>query len=293
MAGLNLVSTNCSTYGNGGKLTTDAFGNVICAADQGGSGSTVGGADTQVQFNSGGSFAGSASFTFSSSTGKLTVPNASTTDLSVSGNSILGSATSTSLFSTIADFTTAIANTFNASVANIVGFTATNATTTSLYITGTKGALLKTDANGQVAAAVAGIDYQAPITTGNLTVGSKSFCLRRYGCRHRLGGFDNSRLQCRRRCHERHECHRLDRRERSHPRLDRNAWRRERRHGHRLTDSRRNPARHYAGTGYQQLATSSLGLLTTNVTEGSNLYFTNARAQALSPSPVRSPTQAA
>ena len=31
---------------------------------------------------------------------------------------------------------------------------------------------MKTDANGQVAAAVAGTDYQAPITTGNLTVGS-------------------------------------------------------------------------------------------------------------------------
>ncbi|MFZ1075016.1 MAG: helix-turn-helix domain-containing protein, partial [Minisyncoccia bacterium] len=36
----------------------------------------------------------------------------------------------------------------------------------------------------------------------------------------------------------------------------------------------------YAGGGYQQLATSSLGLLTTNVAEGTNLYFTNARAIA-------------
>ncbi|MEK7627918.1 MAG: hypothetical protein AAB421_00660 [Patescibacteria group bacterium] len=35
----------------------------------------------------------------------------------------------------------------------------------------------------------------------------------------------------------------------------------------------------YAGTGWQQLATSSLGLLTTNVAEGSNQYFTNARVQ--------------
>jgi trimeric autotransporter adhesin len=35
----------------------------------------------------------------------------------------------------------------------------------------------------------------------------------------------------------------------------------------------------YAGGSWQQLATSSLGLLTTNVAEGSNLYFTNARAQ--------------
>jgi hypothetical protein len=36
----------------------------------------------------------------------------------------------------------------------------------------------------------------------------------------------------------------------------------------------------YAGNGWQQIATSSLGLLSTNVAEGSNLYFTNARADA-------------
>ncbi len=36
----------------------------------------------------------------------------------------------------------------------------------------------------------------------------------------------------------------------------------------------------YAGGGWQQLATSSLGLLTTNIAEGSNLYYTDARARA-------------
>jgi hypothetical protein len=36
----------------------------------------------------------------------------------------------------------------------------------------------------------------------------------------------------------------------------------------------------YAGGSWQQVATSSLGLLTTNVAEGSNVYFTNARADA-------------
>lgn len=36
----------------------------------------------------------------------------------------------------------------------------------------------------------------------------------------------------------------------------------------------------YAGGVWQQLATSSLGLLTTHVAEGSNLYFTDARADA-------------
>ncbi|MBI4068343.1 helix-turn-helix domain-containing protein, partial [Candidatus Kaiserbacteria bacterium] len=36
----------------------------------------------------------------------------------------------------------------------------------------------------------------------------------------------------------------------------------------------------YTGGGWQQLATSSLGLLTTNVTEGTNLYYTDARVQS-------------
>jgi hypothetical protein len=36
----------------------------------------------------------------------------------------------------------------------------------------------------------------------------------------------------------------------------------------------------YVGGSYQQLATSSLGLITTNVAEGSNQYFTDGRAQS-------------
>lgn len=111
LAGINLANINCSTYGNGGKLTTDPFGNVVCAADQGGSGSTVAGANTQVQFNGYGGFAAASNFTYATSTNTLTVPNASTTNVSVSGNSILGNATSTSLFSPIADFTSAVINT--------------------------------------------------------------------------------------------------------------------------------------------------------------------------------------
>jgi trimeric autotransporter adhesin len=83
-------------------------------------------------------------------TGGLTAANASTTNLSVSGNSVLGSATSTSLFSPIADFTNGIISTLNASVANIVGFTATNATTTNLAITSLPSTLLSTNANGSV-----------------------------------------------------------------------------------------------------------------------------------------------
>ena len=90
LAGINLSTENCSSFGNGGKLTTDAFGDIVCAADQGGSGSTVAGSDTQVQFNSGGSRGASTNFTFSSSTNKLTVTNASTSNLVASNSFTLG-----------------------------------------------------------------------------------------------------------------------------------------------------------------------------------------------------------
>jgi hypothetical protein len=149
LAGINLPNDNCSSYGNGGKLTTDAFGNVVCAADQGGAGSTVAGSDTDIQFNSDGSFAASSNFTFSSSTNTLTVTNASTTNLIADG------ATSTSFFSTFATLTTGLINTLSgttltytaASTTNIsasgeayfatastTNLTATNVTTTNIAV---------------------------------------------------------------------------------------------------------------------------------------------------------------
>jgi hypothetical protein len=162
LAGINLSATNCSSFGNGGKLTTDAFGNVVCAADQGGAGSTVAGADTQIQFNSGGSFEANSAFTFSSSTQKLAVTNASTTNITASyastTNLIAGSATSTNLFASIGDFTTGLINTLSgtaltynaASTTNIcasgvaylatastTNLTATNETANTVTISGT------------------------------------------------------------------------------------------------------------------------------------------------------------
>lgn len=81
---LRVSSLDCSSFGNGGKLTTDAFGDVVCATDQGGAGGTVAGTNSQVQFNNGGSFGASASFTFATTSTRLTVTNASTTAFSSS-----------------------------------------------------------------------------------------------------------------------------------------------------------------------------------------------------------------
>ena len=198
LAAVNLPNDNCSSYGNGGKLTTDAFGNIICAADQGGSGSTVAGANFQVQFNDGGSFGANSAFTFNKASSLLTVANASTTNLSVSASATLGAASSTSLFAPIAAFTNGVIGTLNASLANIVGFTATNstttnatttnlyaaaavipsltgtsatfsgATTTNLAVTGIVSSLLKTMSDGAIVPAIAGTDYVAS-TSGNWT----------------------------------------------------------------------------------------------------------------------------
>ena len=84
LSGLKLAATDCSVLGNGGKLTTDAFGVVVCAADQGGAGGSVGGLDTQVQFNDGGVFGGNAGFTYNKTAQRATVTYASTTAITAS-----------------------------------------------------------------------------------------------------------------------------------------------------------------------------------------------------------------
>ena len=340
------LNQNCSADANGGKLTTDAFGNVVCAADQGGSGSTVAGSDTQVQFNSGGSLGASPNFTFSSSTNKLTVTNASTTN-----------ATSTSLFSVLGTFTTAIANTFNAALATITNLTATNlvavnatttnatstnafisnlstatASTTNFTLSGSPSGFLHTSSSGVVSAtstfsagsifgtlavsnggtgattltglvkgngtsaftaAAAGTDYVAPNTTitagaglsggGDLSTNrTLSLNLSNANTWTALQQFANASTSV----------------ESAYQAF----------FGATATSSFSstgaltlasplsagsggtgisNPSAagillgSYGGGSWQQLATSSLGLLTTNVAEGTNLYFTTNRVASV------------
>ena len=68
----NGVAVDCSASGNGGALTTDANGIIQCSADDGG-GASVGGNDTEIQYNNGGVFGGTSAFTFNDSTLELTV----------------------------------------------------------------------------------------------------------------------------------------------------------------------------------------------------------------------------
>ncbi|MEK7109484.1 MAG: hypothetical protein AAB919_03580, partial [Patescibacteria group bacterium] len=98
---LNITSsTASSTFANGINLAAGCFSiNGVCVSGSGGSG-TPGGSNTQVQFNSAGSFGGSASFTFNNTTGQATVTgliatNATTTNATTTSFAVTGLATTT------------------------------------------------------------------------------------------------------------------------------------------------------------------------------------------------------
>ena len=174
VAGLNLRGINCSPFGNGGKLTTDAFGNVYCSDDYGSAGGagSPGGINTQIQFNDSGSFAGNANVTFNKSTNVFTVTNASTTNLTANY------ASSTKLFAG----TLALTN----------QLTVANGGTGATSLTG----LVKGNGTSAFTAAVAGVDYENPLTFGSgLTRSTNSVTLDASGnWSGTLGGYTASQL---------------------------------------------------------------------------------------------------
>jgi len=135
----------------------------------GGGSATPAGYDTQVQFNSGGSFQGSSYFTFASSTGLLTVTNASTTDVTASyassTNLVAGSATTTNLFASLANFTTGVISSLSGTQ-----LTYTAASTTNFGDTGTAyfGATATTTIDSAGDLSVAGNTTLQSATTTNL-----------------------------------------------------------------------------------------------------------------------------
>ncbi|MFM2357830.1 MAG: hypothetical protein RJA61_567, partial [Candidatus Parcubacteria bacterium] len=116
--GLQVGTLDCSSFGNGGTLTTDAFGNVVCSADDGGSGGTVAGSDTQVQFNDGGAFGADSNFVWNNTTKRLGLGTSTPgTALAVEGSSILGNSATAGIF--IATSTTATSTLPNTLATNI------------------------------------------------------------------------------------------------------------------------------------------------------------------------------
>ena len=149
LTGVKLTNLDCSSLGNGGTLTTDASGNVVCAADDGGSAS-VGGSDTHVQFNSNGSFTGSAAFTFSSSTNLLKVPSASSTLLSIFDRLYIGGSGTTTIRADGVASTIPFASSTALTVSGTAYFS--SASTTNLTVSASPSGLLTTNATGVVSA---------------------------------------------------------------------------------------------------------------------------------------------
>jgi len=107
----DISNVHISSGTNGFVLQTDGTGNLTWTAQIGGGGGNgaPGGANTQIQYNNSGVFAGAAGFTYNSVTGNVIMPG----NLTVAG--ILSASVATSLHANVADS----ANSVNA--ANIAG----------------------------------------------------------------------------------------------------------------------------------------------------------------------------
>lgn len=78
--------------GTSGQVLTSNGAGVAPSWTAGGGGGSPGGLDTQVQYNSSGSFAGSANFTWNNGTSTLTASNVTSTGLMLTAASVAGSA---------------------------------------------------------------------------------------------------------------------------------------------------------------------------------------------------------
>jgi trimeric autotransporter adhesin len=175
-----LSSLNCAANGNGGTLTTDASGNVVCADDddsgaagfsttsslyflsvsQGLAFSTTS-ANYFLAQNRGEAFSStSVAYYLSQNQGSLFSTTSAAyfdsqfRDWSITANSLRPTTTIGILISA--------SSTFNGNVVITGNSTTTQATTTALAITGVTSSLLKTNGSGSVVAAVAGTDYASP-----------------------------------------------------------------------------------------------------------------------------------
>jgi hypothetical protein len=87
----SVANLNISGGNNGFVLQTDGTGNLTWTAMTGNAGNgTVGGSNTQVQYNDGGAFGGSAGFTFNKASNLLSAPGGITAVGNVQGNYIKG-----------------------------------------------------------------------------------------------------------------------------------------------------------------------------------------------------------
>ena len=128
---------------NGYVLQTDGTGNLAWTAQTGGGGNgSPGGADTQVQYNNGGLFGGSAGFTFNSTNGNLNVPGNI-----IGGNSITANYTNAVLTTNAQPNITSIGTLTSLNVSGVSNLNSNS----NVYITGgNSGQVLTTDGSGNL-----------------------------------------------------------------------------------------------------------------------------------------------
>jgi hypothetical protein len=153
LANLGNISNITITGGiNGYVLQTDGAGNLTWTAQtgNGGGNGAPGGSNTQIQFNNAGTFGGTAGFTFNSTTGVLTAPNANITGTLTAANFSLAAGGNISGADVIS------ANYFSgdgSNLANISGANVTGTVANATYATtaGTANAVAGANVSGNVA----------------------------------------------------------------------------------------------------------------------------------------------
>jgi hypothetical protein len=130
------TSTTSFTGTAAGVLAFDSSGNILTIATPGGGSGSPGGADTNIQFNDGGAFGGTGSFTFNKATSTVKIQGSGSVLLHITGSRgdlfrVLDSGSAA----------TPILATISSGSVNVFTFT-----TSSLVITGSVNANIETDA---------------------------------------------------------------------------------------------------------------------------------------------------
>jgi hypothetical protein len=113
---------------NGYFLQTDGVGNLTWAAGGGSGNGTVGGANTQIQFNDAGSFGGNSGFTFDKTTGNVALPNNVSVTSKITAGSITAPIVSLAYGTENVSLISAQTGTYNFDlISNAIRYTTSNA----------------------------------------------------------------------------------------------------------------------------------------------------------------------
>ncbi len=175
----NVANVKITGGTNGYVLSTDGTGNLSWTAQSNGGGNaTPGGSNTQVQFNSSGSFAGNPNFTWNSATNQLTVTGNTTVSNNFTAANISATNISTTSLTTTGNITAGNINAGNLLTANYISGTLTTNTQQNINYLGNIGWLnvdtSVPNSNGNISfnGSMSGVGSSSNITiTGNINAG--------------------------------------------------------------------------------------------------------------------------